>query len=275
MTRRWVPRPSLAPGGGLATGWLLWTLAAGGLAVLGFPLAALVARVRWAQAPRLLTEPAAIEALRLSLVTSGAAVAGALVLGVPLAWILARARLPGRGLLQALVLLPMVLPPVVAGVGLLAAFGRSGALGAALQALGIRLPFTTAGAALAQAVVAAPFLIISAQAGFASSDRGVEDAAATLGASRWLIWRAVTLPAVAPSLLGGIALCWARALGEFGATITFAGSLRGRTQTLPLAVHELLQTDPDAAFAVSALLLAVSLVLIVPLGARLVVSARR
>lgn len=254
---------------GVRTGRLLPGLAVAGLLVFVLPLGALLARTPWRDVPRLLGQPAVISALRLSVLTSAAAVGLSLLVGVPLAWVLARVAFPGRTIVRALVTLPMVLPPVVAGVALLATFGRQGMLGAALQAVGVELAFSAAGSALAQAFVAAPFLVVATEAGFASADRRLEDAAVSLGASRWLTWRTIVLPAVRPALLAGVALCWARALGEFGATITFAGNLRGRTQTLPLAVYEQLHTDPDAAIAVSVVLLTVSLALLVGLRGRL------
>jgi molybdate transport system permease protein len=208
-------------------------------------------------------------ALRLSLECSVAAVALSVVLGVPLAWMLARVRFPGQSLVRALVTLPMVLPPVVGGVALLLAFGRRGFAGEALERLtGVTLPFTTAGAVLAEAFVAMPFLVVAVEAGIRQVDRRYEEAAATLGAGPWTRFWRVTLPLIAPSLGAGAALCWARALGEFGATITFAGNFPGRTQTMPLAVYIALETNPDGAVALSLILLAVSLVVLVGLRHR-------
>lgn len=260
---------SESPAAGLSTGWLLGALAVGGVVLFTLPLLALFGRTPWLELFDLLTGPVTAPALRLSLITSSAAVLLSLVAGLPLAWVLARVRFRGRRLIRALVILPMVLPPVVAGVALLAAFGRNGAFGEVLAVFGISLPFTTVGVTIAQAFVAAPFLVVTLEAGFASADRRLEDAAATLGARRWMIWRSILLPAVRPSLLAGIALCWARALGEFGATIAFAGNLRGRTQTLPLAVYEQLQTNLASAIALSLVLVAASLTLITGLHARL------
>jgi molybdate transport system permease protein len=157
----------------------------------------------------------------------------------------------------------MVLPPVVAGVGLLTAFGRRGLLGGALAAAGISIPFTTAAVVLAATFVSAPFLVVTLEAGLTGLDRRLEDAAATLGASDARILATVILPGLKPSLAAGVALAWTRALGEFGATITFAGNLRGRTQTMPLAVYEMLQTDAGAAITVSVVLLAISLLSVV------------
>ena len=205
-----------------------------------------------------LTSPEVLEALRLSLVCSLGALAVSVVLGVPLAVLLARVAFPGRNLVGP-DYPPMVLPPVVGGVALLLAFGRRGLVGQWLdRAFGITLPFTTAGAILAEAFVAMPFLVITVEAGLRAMDRRYEDAAATLGAGRWLTFRRVTLPLIAPALGAGMALCWARALGEFGATITFAGNLPGVTQTMPLAVYLALETDLEAAIALSLVLLAIS-----------------
>ena len=209
------------------------------------------------------------EALALSLVCSLAATVLSLALGTPLAWLLARFDFPGRRLVRALVTLPMVLPPVVGGVALLLAFGRRGLLGQWLErGLGVSLPFTTAGAVLAETFVAMPFLVVAAEAGFRQVDRRLEEAAAVLGAQPGFSLRRITLPLAAPALRAGAALCWARALGEFGATITFAGNFPGRTQTLPLAVYIALEHDPDAAIALSLVLLAVSIVALVALRDR-------
>jgi molybdate transport system permease protein len=236
---------------------------------LAVPLLGLLSETPWRQLPAELTNPLVLQALRLSLVCSLGAVAVSVLLGVPLAFLLARVAFPGRNLVRALTTLPMVLPPVVGGVALLLAFGRRGLVGQWLdQWFGITLPFTTAGAVLAEAFVAMPFLVITCEAGLRAMDRRYEDAAATLGAGRWTTLRRVTLPLVAPSLGAGIALCWARALGEFGATITFAGNLPGVTQTMPLAVYLALETDLEAAVALSLVLLAVSLAVLVALRDR-------
>jgi molybdate transport system permease protein len=239
------------------------------VAFLAVPLVGLLARTPWGSIGAELATPLALQALRLSLVCSVGAVAVSVVLGVPLAFLLARGAFPGRNLVRALTTLPMVFPPVVGGVALLLAFGRRGLAGQWLdQWFGITLPFTTAGAILAEAFVAMPFLVITVEAGLRAMDRRYEDAAATLGAGRWLIFRRVTLPLIAPSLGAGVALCWARALGEFGATITFAGNLPGVTQTMPLAVYIALETDLEAAIALSLVLLAVSLAVLVALRDR-------
>lgn len=203
-------------------------------------------------------KPVVREALRLSLLTSALTVALTLLLGTPVAWLLARRDFPGRAWLDSLIELPMVLPPAVAGIGLLMAFGRRGLLGPALTALGITVGFTTAAVVLAQVFVAAPFYVRAARVGFQGVDRELEEMAATLGASGWTSFWRVTAPLAFPSLLTGAAMCWARALGEFGATIMFAGSFQGRTQTMPLAIYAALESDLDAALAISAILLVVS-----------------
>jgi molybdate transport system permease protein len=238
------------------------------------PLAGLILRAPWSDSLTALTSPDTLEALRLSLVASLSATALAIVLGVPLAWVYARVQFPGRTLLRALTTLPMVLPPVVGGIALLLAFGRRGLLGAWLDsAFGITLPFSTAAVVLAETFVAMPFLVLTVEAGLRSMDRRYEHAARTLGASRWMVFSRVTLPLIAPSLFAGAVLCWARALGEFGATITFAGNFPGVTQTMPLAVYLLLETNPEGSFILSLILLAVSLVVLVSLRDRWLGSA--
>ncbi len=247
---------------------LLAALAIVGVAFFVLPLVGLLYRAPWHNALGELTTPEALTALRLSFVVSLAATALALVLGVPLAWIYARVTFPGRDVVRALTTLPMILPPVVGGVALLFAFGRRGLFGPALDTIGIRLPFTTAGAILAATFVAMPFLVLTVEAGLRSMDRRYEDAARTLGAGRWLVFRRVTLPLIAPSVFAGAVLSWARALGEFGATITFAGNLPGTTQTLPLAVYIALETRPEVAIMLSIVLLAVSLAILVAMRDR-------
>jgi molybdate transport system permease protein len=224
------------------------------------PLAGLLLRAPWRDLGHDLTTPEARTALRLSLVCSLWATVLAVAVGIPLAWVLARVEFPGRRLLRAVVLVPLVLPPVVGGVALLLAFGRRGILGQYLdQWFGVRLPFTTAGAVLAEAFVAAPFLVITAEAAFRAADRRFEDAARTLGASRWTVFRRVTVPLTAPALAAGAVLAWARALGEFGATITFAGNTPERTTTIPLQVYLQLESGRlDSAIALSLVLLTVS-----------------
>lgn len=226
-------------------------------------------RAPWRGLPRVLAATEVVQALRLSLLAATAATVISLVLGVPLAWVLARSRHRGITALRALVTLPLVLPPVVGGVALLLAFGRQGIIGRHLDAAtGITLPFTTAGVIVAETFVAMPFLIIAVEGAFKAADRGYEEAAATLGASRLSVFTRVTLPLVSPSLLAGSVLCFARALGEFGATITFAGNFPGRTQTMPLAVYLALESDPEAAIALSLVLLLVSVAVLAGLRGR-------
>jgi molybdate transport system permease protein len=191
------------------------------------------------------------------------------LLGVPLAWVLARVRLPGMALLRAVITLPLVLPPVVGGLALLLALGRSGVFGRFLySATGYSLPFTTSGVVVAETFVAMPFLVITVEGAIRSADRELEEAAATLGASRGAVFGRITLPLITPSLLAGAVLCWARALGEFGATITFAGNFPGTTQTMPLAVYNRLQTDPEPAIALSLVLLLVAVAVLAALRDR-------
>ena len=259
MRRRTRPRPPVA----------VLVLAAIAVAFFVVPLVGLLQRAPWSELASDQTDPVVRDALRLSLVCSLGATALAFVLGLPLAWVLARTELPGRRAIRALVLLPMVLPPVVGGVALLLAFGRRGLLGQYLdQWFGIRLPFTTGGAILAEAFVAMPFFVIVVEAGLRSLDLRYEEAAATLGARRFTTFRRVVLPLIAPSLVAGAALTWARALGEFGATILFAGNLQGETQTMPLAIFVELQTNLGGAIALSLVLLAVSLVVLASLRDR-------
>ncbi|MEU8233566.1 ABC transporter permease [Actinoplanes sp. NPDC048967] len=240
-----------------------------GLAFLVLPLAGLLIRAPWTTLPQRLTEPGVLAALRLSLLTATLATVVCLLLGVPLAWLLARARFPGRRLVRALVTVPLVLPPVVGGVALLLVFGRRGLVGGWLDAtFGFSLPFTTAGVVVAEAFVAMPFLVISVEGALRGADPRFEEAAATLGASRWTAFRRVTLPLIGPGVAAGAVLCWARALGEFGATITFAGNFPGRTQTMPLAVYLALEQDLDAAIVLSLVLLVVSVVILAGLRDR-------
>ncbi|MEV4416396.1 ABC transporter permease [Catellatospora sp. NPDC049609] len=236
------------------------------LAFLVLPLLGLLVRAPWRTLLEHLAEPAILAALRLSLLTATLATAVCLVLGVPLAWLLARVEFRGRRLVRALVTVPLVLPPVVGGVALLLLFGRRGLIGSWLdETFGVTLPFTTAGVVVAEAFVAMPFLVIAVEGALRGADTRFEEAAATLGAGRWTTFRRVTLPLVAPGIAAGAVLCWARALGEFGATITFAGNFPGRTQTMPLAVYLALETDLDAAIVLSLVLLVVSVTILAAL----------
>jgi molybdate transport system permease protein len=244
-------------------------LAAIGVAFFALPLAGLLYRMSWSSALSDLVTPDALSALRLSLFVSLASTALGLILGVPLAWVYARVPFRGRNVVRALTTLPMVLPPVVGGVALLLAFGRRGLVGEWLDVgLGIRIPFSTGAAILAATFVSMPFLVLTVEAGIRSVDHRYEEAARTLGAGQWRIFWQVTLPLIAPSLFAGAVLCWARALGEFGATITFAGSLPGVTQTLPLAVYLAMETRPEVAVALSLALLLVSLGVLIALRDR-------
>jgi molybdate transport system permease protein len=228
-------------------------------ALVVVPVVALVLRAPWSTALDLLGEPANRTALRLSLVVSAWALGLSVVLGFPIAWLLARVSFPGRALLRALVTLPMVLPPVVGGVALLVAFGRRGIVGQWLDRwFDVQVAFTTTAAVLAATFVSLPFFVVTVEAALRGLDQRYEDAARTLGARRGTVLRRITLPSIRGALGAGSALAWARALGEFGATITFAGSFRGRTQTMPLAVNAALDTDLHDAILLSLVLLAVS-----------------
>ncbi len=241
-----------------------WIPAAFLLAFLLLPLIALVSKGALGDAiPNALATPVVRQALILSLATSFATIVLAVAFGSPLAYLLARRDFKGKEIVDTLVDLPLVLPPVVAGVALLMAFGRAGLLGPAFDFAGLRVGFSTVAVVLAQTFVATPFFVRSARAGFASVDRTLENASRTLGVSPSRTFIRITLPLAAPALLAGIAMAWARALGEFGATIMFAGNLAGRTRTLPLAILTSMEEDLDEALAISLILLAVSFVLLV------------
>jgi molybdate transport system permease protein len=239
------------------------------LVFLTVPVLGLVLKAPWGSLPDLLRQPEAVQALRLSLLCASLATVLCVVVGVPLAWVLARAAFPGRGLVRALVTVPLVLPPVVGGVALFTALGRRGVVGRYLdEAFGVSLPFTTAAVVVAEAFVALPFLVIAVEGALRGADPRFDEAAATLGASRWYTFRRVTLPLVAPGVAAGAVLCWARALGEFGATITFAGNFPGTTRTMPVQIYLELQQDPDAAIALSLVLLVVSVAVLAGLRDR-------
>ena len=239
------------------------------IAFVALPLVGLLWKTPWRSAWDVLNSHEALTALRLSVETSIAATAVAIALGLPLAWVLARVESPLRPFARALTTLPMVLPPVVGGTALLLALGRRGVAGQYLEDAGIHLPFHLSGAILAEAFVAMPFFVLSAEAAFRAVDARLEDAARTLGSSPWRVLRTVTIPLARPGLVAGAVLCWARALGEFGATITFAGNFPGRTQTLPLFVYVQLEGgDRDAAIVLSLVLLVVSLIVLVALRDR-------
>jgi molybdate transport system permease protein len=261
-------RPGLPPA--------LLPLAVLALAFLVLPLVALLVRAPWRDLPGELAGAGVGQALRLSLVCATSATLLCLVLGVPLAWLLARADLPGTKLVRALVTVPLVLPPVVGGVALLLLLGRRGLIGQHLDAwFGISLPFTTPAVIIAEAFVALPFLVLAVEGALRGADRRFEDAAATLGASRLTVFTRVTLPLIAPGIAAGAVLCFARALGEFGATITFAGSFPGVTRTMPIEVYLALESDPPAAIALSLVLLLVSVGVLVGLRDRWLTGAPR
>jgi molybdate transport system permease protein len=246
--------------------WPVAVPAALALLFLGLPIVGLLVRGPWSRLWEILTSPTSLDALRLSLLTATSATVVSLLVGVPLAWVLARAPFPGRRLARALVTVPLVLPPVVGGIALLLAFGRRGIVGQYWESWwGFSLPFTTPGVVVAETFVAMPFLVITVEGALRGIDTRFEDAAATLGAGRMEIFRRVTVPLIGPSLVAGAVLTFARALGEFGATITFAGNLPGVTQTMPIAVYLGLEGDPSEAVALSLVLLAVSVVVLVGL----------
>ncbi|MES2170142.1 MAG: ABC transporter permease [Actinomycetota bacterium] len=241
--------------------WVV-VIASVGAAFILLPLVAIISRVDWARFIPLITSQESVAALLLSLKTAGISTLLCLVFGVPVALVLARSRFPGQRVVRALVLLPLVLPPVVAGIALLYTFGRQGLLGSTFTFLGIQIAFSTAAVVLAETFVAIPFLILSLEGALRTAGSRYEVVAATLGASpTTVLWR-VTLPLIAPALVSGAILSFARALGEFGATITFAGSLQGVTQTLPLDIYLQLETNPDAAVAMSLVLVAVAIIVV-------------
>jgi molybdate transport system permease protein len=248
---------------------LLAAPAAVALLFLILPLVGLVMRAPWADAGAVLTSESALQALQLSMITATASVIIVVLIGVPLAWVLARPGLRGALLLRALITIPLVLPPVVGGVALFTVLGRSGLLGRPLyQLTGFAFPFTPYAVILAQVFVALPFLVLSVEGALRAADRRYEEAAATLGARPLTVFRRITLPLIGPGITAGAVLAWARALGEFGATITFAGSFPGTTRTMPLEVYLALETDPGSALLLSVLLLGVSVAVLVLLRDR-------
>jgi molybdate transport system permease protein len=242
---------------------LLWVPAGLAFALIALPVIGLAIKADWPQVPEQLVSPASLDALRLSLITASISTALCIVFGGPLAVVLARSRLPGLRLLRSVVLLPLVLPPVVGGLALLYLLGRTGLVGRGLDlAFGVTIPFTTGAVVLAQTFVALPFLVVSMEGALRTAGRRYEAVAATLGASPGLAFRRVTVPLVLPGLASGAVLAFARCLGEFGATVAFAGSLQGTTQTLPLLVYQLRETDVEAAVALSLLLVVVAVAVI-------------
>jgi molybdate transport system permease protein len=248
---------------------LLAVPAAVALLFLVLPLAGLVMHAPWADARAVLTSEGTLQALQLSMITSTVSVVIVVIIGVPLAWVLAWPGLRGASVLRALVTIPLVLPPVVGGVALFTVLGRSGLLGRPLYELtGFAFPFTPYAVILAQVFVALPFLVLSVEGALRAADRRYEEAASTLGAPPTTVFRRITLPLIAPGITAGAVLAWARALGEFGATITFAGSFPGTTRTMPLEVYLTLETDPESALLLAALLLGVSVAVLVLLRHR-------
>ena len=245
------------------------------MAFLALPIIGLLKRVAWSTLWTQLTDVATRDALRISLYASVCATVLALVFGLPLAWCLARMQFFGRRFVRALVLLPMVLPPVVGGVALLGAYGKSnGLLGGVLNSFfGIQLTYSLWGVIVAETFVALPFLVLSLEGGLRSIDIKYEEAAAVMGATDFTRFLRVTLPLLKPSLVAGLMLAWARALGEFGATITCAGNIEGRTQTAPLAVYTMLESNPEGAYALSFLLVAVSVAVLIGLRDRWIGTA--
>ena len=233
------------------------------------PLLGLATAVPWTDLGGHLADPDLASALWISVLTSTVSAFVCLVLGLPLAWVLARVELPGRKLLRALIAVPLVMPPVVAGVALRAALGRSGIVGRPLeQATGWSLPYTTTGVVVAHVFVALPFVVLAIEGALRSADPGYDDAAATLGATRWVTFRRVTLPLALPGIAAGVVLGWARSLGEFGATITFNGSYPGRTQTMPTLIYIERQSDPAGAAVLSMVMLVLSLAILLALRDR-------
>jgi molybdate transport system permease protein len=257
-------------GGSIQVGlpaWVYLPASVGALFVV-VPLVAILLKIDWAHFIPLVTSESSRAALLLSLKTASASTVVCAVLGVPMALVLARGRFPGQSVLRALVLLPLVLPPVVGGIALLYTFGRQGLLGRQLDLLGIRIAFSTTAVVLAQSFVSLPFLVVSLEGALRSAGSGYEHVAATLGARPTTVLRTVTLPLVLPGLMSGAVLAFARSLGEFGATLTFAGSLQGVTRTLPLEIYLQRETDADAAVALSLLLIVVAAVIVIASASR-------
>ncbi len=245
------------------TNTVLFTLAGLGLLFFLIPVLSLLIRMPWSRVPEVITNREIWDALRISVIVSTSAVVLALIYGFPIAWALTKCPPRLARIARIIVLVPMVLPPIVGGVALLAAFGSNSPIGQLLATLGIRLPFSTLGAVFAATFVSSPFMIITLESGLRSLNPRLEQAATTLGASRWMVLRTIILPALRPAIIGGVALTWARALGEFGATIAFAGNMPGSTQTLPLAIYQSLQSDMDHALLISAELILITVALMV------------
>lgn len=237
--------------------------------LLVVPLVTLVADTPWADLPDQLADPRVRDALWLTTATSLATVVACLALGTPLAWLLARVDFRGRALLRAVLAVPLVLPPVVAGVALVTALGRNGLIGSVLRdATGLTIPYTTGAVVIAHTFVSMPFYVLALEGALRASGEKYDVVAATLGADRWTTFRRVTLPLAVPGLLAGSVLAWARSLGEFGATITFAGNYPGTTQTMPTLIYSALQSDPEVARTLSMILLVLSIAILAALRNR-------
>ena len=247
--------------------WIYLPAMIGAMLVI-VPLVAILLKIDWPHFIPLITSESSRAALVLSLKTAAASTAVCVMIGVPMALVLARGKFPGQSILRALVLLPLVLPPVVGGIALLYTFGRQGLLGHQLEVLGIRIAFSTTAVILAQSFVSLPFLVVSLEGALRTAGNNYESIAATLGGRPTTVLRTVTLPLVIPGLMSGAVLAFARSLGEFGATLTFAGSLQGVTRTLPLEIYLQRETDPDAAVALSLLLIVVAAIIVVASAAR-------
>ena len=241
--------------------WVYVPAAAGALFIV-LPLVAMATRVEWSEFWTLITSESSRAALLLSLRTSATATLLCVVLGVPMALVLARTSFRGQTLLRSLVLLPLVLPPVVGGIALLYTFGRKGLLGETIDVLGLQIAFSTTAVVIAQTFVSLPFLVVSLEGTLRTAGQRYEIVASTLGAAPTTVLRRITLPLVLPGLAAGAVLSFARALGEFGATITFAGSLEGVTRTLPLEIYLQRESNPDAAVALSLVLVVVAVLVI-------------
>lgn len=247
----------------------LWLPAGTAVVILVLPLVVLLARTPWGDALALLSTPTVRDAIWLSATTATVATVVSILLGLPLAWWLGTGNTRGQGLVRLLVTIPLVLPPVVGGAALLFTYGRGAPIGSLVWSVaGVTIPFTTAAVVIAQVFVAMPFLVVSLEGAFRARGGLLEEAALTLGASPWTVFRRITIPALRPALLGGIALCWARAIGEFGATMTFAGSIRSVTQTLPVAINELLGHDLDAAMMASSIMILLAATVLIVLRGR-------
>jgi molybdate transport system permease protein len=249
--------------------WQIILIASIAVAFFLSPFIGLVWRTPWSKFTDIVTRREIRDALWLSVQTSLITSIVCFVFGVPLAWLLARVDFRGRRFIRALMTLSMVLPPVIGGIALLFTFGRRGLIGQYLDSwFGIRLPFTTTAVVMAQCFVAMPFLVLTVEAALRQLDTRFEDVARTLGGSRWYVFRRVTLPSIKPSLFAGLVLAWARALGEFGATITFAGNLPGTTQTMPLATYAALDSNPESALILSLLMIAIAFSILIALRDR-------